>query len=134
MLSWRLVARMLLGKREKTIAITLMIAIAVIGLLLGLSLGLSMTRTSPEDTTDSASTSLPPATPPSSTTSPAADGDSGTPHHAPAHRYNSTYKKYRFAAVTTDTKICSQIGVLELFIVCKLIKYWMHLVNIAFYF
>ena len=28
--------------------------------------------------------------------------------------YDSVYKKYRFAAVTTDTNICSQIGVLEL--------------------
>jgi len=27
--------------------------------------------------------------------------------------YNSTYKRYRAAAVTTDTNICSQIGVLE---------------------
>lgn len=108
---------MLLGKREKTIALTLVIAIAVIGLVLGLSLGLSTTRTSSEDTTDSAITSLAPAsanhstTPPSSVTatSPAADGDSGT---ASVHQFNSSYKQYRFAAVTTDTKICSQIGVL----------------------
>jgi len=107
---------MKLDKCENTILMTLVIAIAVHGPVL--SLGLTRDRTSHapadpstmllENSTDNASTSHPsapvrPSTTPSSsyTTSPADDG------------YDSAYKQYRFAAVTSDSEICSQIGVLE---------------------
>jgi len=107
---------MKLDQREKTILLTLVILIGVLGIVIGLSLGLTRDRKSHDDpadsstllsknTTASTSTASAPAQPsttssPSYTTSPSDVG------------YDSTYKKYRFAAVTTDTEICSQIGVL----------------------
>jgi len=116
-----LVARMKLGEREKTILLVLVIVIAVFGLVIGLSLGLTRDRTSHDAPDDSSafqsknmtknttvSTSLPTTTSSTSSTS----SPSSTTSSSDAG-YDSTYRKYRFAAVTTDTEICSQIGVLE---------------------
>jgi len=89
---------MKLSRREKIIALTVAIALLVIiGLVVGLVVGLAVTESSSEGGTNSTSTSRP-----STTTSPPYDG------------FDSVYKRYRFAAVTTDTDICSQIGVLEM--------------------
>jgi hypothetical protein len=36
-----------------------------------------------------------------------------SPNHLKSRRWSSEYRTYRFAAVTTDTNICSEIGVLD---------------------
>ena len=86
---------MKLGRRTKIAAVTVMIALLVIGLVIGLVVGLAPWESSSEGITNSTSTSTTATT----TASP------------PYDRYDSVYKQYRFAAVTTDTNICSQIGV-----------------------
>lgn len=93
-LRFKSVAMMKLGQREKIIALTVVIALPVISLVIGLLV--LATQLSSKSVTNSTSTSsaLPPTT-----TSPT------------KNVYHSVYKKYSVAAVTTDTDICSQIGV-----------------------
>jgi len=91
-----------------------MLVLAVVGLVVGLVVGIAIgiaIRTSSEDGADTMSTSSPPPPVSSTTTSPSKDE-----HH-------SVYKRYRFAAVTTDTDICSQIGTLASSLFYKLTKY-----------
>jgi len=91
----------MLQQRDKTTVLTIgLIVILVVGLAIALAVGLG-TGTFSKHIADSANTYHHPST---STPSPKNSG------------YDSAYRKYRFAAVTTDTNICSQIGVLDLFI------------------
>jgi len=91
---------MKLGPREKILAYSVLASLPVVGLTIGLVVYL-VAQSSSGGVTHTTSTSSTPPTTTSTTTSP------------PYHGYDSVYKQYRFAAVTTDTNICSQIGVLE---------------------
>ena len=113
--SRRLAASMLkvkLGRREKLAAVVLVLA--AIGLL-GLAIVL-VTRALLEPTASTSphqSPSLCPC-PCSSSSLPTVSTTTSTPTPSTARLgHDSTYKRYRFAAVTTDTNVCSQIGVLE---------------------
>jgi len=124
LLSWRLAERMKLARSDKVLA--LIVVIALIGIVVALVAALATqtssedirNTTSKEDITNTTSTSAPP--PPPATTTSSAPPSSTITSTSPAtttsprkDRYDSVYKQYRYAAVTTDTNICSQIGALE---------------------
>ena len=79
---------MKLGLREKYMALAAVLVMAVIAIVVGLVLGFVPIGEWP---------SVPPLS--TTTASPPNPG------------YDSAYKRYPSAAVTTDTNICSQIGV-----------------------
>ena len=88
-----------IARHEKIVsltALTALITLAAIGVAITLALAFRSTNTA--CSTGRSTTTAGPYT---TSTSPTHDG------------YDSVYKKYRSAAVTTDTNICSQIGLLE---------------------
>lgn len=112
---------MKLARSDKVLA--LIVVIALIGIVVALVAALATqtssedirNTTSKEDITNTTSTSAPP--PPPATTTSSAPPSSTITSTSPAtttsprkDRYDSVYKQYRYAAVTTDTNICSQIG------------------------
>lgn len=83
----RMINKLKYGRRERILLLVLLVLVlAVIVLVVGLAVGLT-TRTSSKDTGTATCISL---------------STSG---------HDSVYKRYRFTAATTDTNICSQIGV-----------------------
>jgi len=124
LLSYRTAARMnrkwTFERHEQLLTLVSVLLVVVGGLVVALALLYAVWCSSSQDTT-SLSLPLSPSLYPclssssscSSSSSSSLAAVSTTTASPSTGDHGSVYKRYRFAAVTTDTNICSQIGVLE---------------------